>query len=256
MRIGEVLVGARERAGLDLAEVEERTKIRGKYLRALEHEEWDELPSGAYAKGFLRSYARLLGLDAETMVDEFRRQVEGGGGDEGRYPLGDAVLEGRRPQSGGRPSPWLVLAVVVGIVVAVLAVIGLAGDDDDAPDAVGGARDARNERSGGGAQRSESAAARTVTLGLAVKEPVEVCLLGDGGGELIDGQLLAPATSERWTRKGFDLRFSSGFEPDQIVLRVDGERHRLDRAAGPVSYRIEPPGRVRERAAKPSRGCP
>ena len=76
MRIGEVLKRSRTRQGIEIADVEERTKIRTKYLRALESEEWDVLPSPAYAKGFLRTYAQLLGLDADAIVDEYRRQVE------------------------------------------------------------------------------------------------------------------------------------------------------------------------------------
>jgi hypothetical protein len=69
MRIGEVLKGARTRQGLDIGTVEERTKIRTKYLRALEAEDWERLPSPAYAKGFLRTYSNLLGLDADAIVD-------------------------------------------------------------------------------------------------------------------------------------------------------------------------------------------
>ena len=62
MRIGEVR--ARRDSGIDIAEVEERTKIRTKYLRALENEDWEVLP-GRLRKGFMRTYAHLLGLDAE-----------------------------------------------------------------------------------------------------------------------------------------------------------------------------------------------
>lgn len=93
MKIGERLEAARIGASLDLATVEDRTKIRRKYLRALEDERWDDLPSSAYAKGFLRSYAVLLGLDAEAIVDEYRRQVEVEA-EPSMHPLGDRVLEG------------------------------------------------------------------------------------------------------------------------------------------------------------------
>src|SRR5215210_4984177 len=95
MRIGEVLKQARARAGLDIRAVEEQTKIRVKYLRALEDEEWEALPNPAYSKGFLRTYAQLLGLDGEALADAYRRQVEGGHSDPS-YPLGEQVLERRR----------------------------------------------------------------------------------------------------------------------------------------------------------------
>src|SRR6188472_2062011 len=112
MRIGAELTAARERAGLDIASVAERTKIRSRYLEALEGEHWEELPSTAYGKGFLRTYAELLGLDPETMADEYRRQVESGA-PQSMHPLGDAVLEERRrrPQSGDGPRLGLLLAL-------------------------------------------------------------------------------------------------------------------------------------------------
>ena len=74
--IGEVLKRTRTRRKLDIRTVEERTKIRIKYLRALENEEWEVLPAPAYAKGFLRTYAQFLGLDGDALVDEYRRTVE------------------------------------------------------------------------------------------------------------------------------------------------------------------------------------
>jgi cytoskeleton protein RodZ len=69
-QIGSVLKETRKRQGIDIRTVEEMTKIRIKYLRALENEEWDTLPGPAYARAFLRTYAELLGLDGEALVDE------------------------------------------------------------------------------------------------------------------------------------------------------------------------------------------
>jgi hypothetical protein len=69
--IGTSLREARLRQGLELPEVEQATKIRGKYLRALEEEQFEILPAQTYVKGFLRSYADYLGLDGQLYVDEF-----------------------------------------------------------------------------------------------------------------------------------------------------------------------------------------
>lgn len=69
--IGSTLREARLRRGLDFAEVERATKIRAKYLRALEEERFDILPSQTYVKGFLRSYADFLGLDGRLFIDEY-----------------------------------------------------------------------------------------------------------------------------------------------------------------------------------------
>lgn len=66
---------AREAKGMELKEVEEITKIRCKYLQALEEEDYCVLPGGVYTVGFLRSYARFLDLDAESLVNTFRMEV-------------------------------------------------------------------------------------------------------------------------------------------------------------------------------------
>ena len=74
--IGARLREARMHAKIDINEVEVRTKIRAKYLRAIENEEWDLLPGEVYAKSFLRTYGEFLGLDTRQLVDDFRRRYE------------------------------------------------------------------------------------------------------------------------------------------------------------------------------------
>ena len=69
--IGNSLREARLRQGLDFTRIEEETKIRGKYLRALEDEQFAMLPAQPYVKGFLRTYAEFLGLDGQLYVDEY-----------------------------------------------------------------------------------------------------------------------------------------------------------------------------------------
>jgi hypothetical protein len=69
--IGNSLREARVRQGLGYPEVELATKIRAKYIRALEDEEFSILPGDTYIKGFLRSYADYLGLDGQLYVDEY-----------------------------------------------------------------------------------------------------------------------------------------------------------------------------------------
>ena len=69
--IGNSLREARLRQQLDFPQVEQATKIRGKYLRALEEEQFEVLPSQTYVKGFLRTYAEFLGLDGQLYVDEY-----------------------------------------------------------------------------------------------------------------------------------------------------------------------------------------
>jgi hypothetical protein len=69
--LGNSLREARVRQGLEYPQVELATKIRAKYLRALEDEAFEILPSETYVKGFLRSYAEYLGLDGQLYADEY-----------------------------------------------------------------------------------------------------------------------------------------------------------------------------------------
>src|SRR4051794_3172921 len=74
--IGDTLREARIRQQIDITEVEERTKIRAKYLRALENEEFHLLPGSTFVRSFLRTYAEYLGLDPHVLVEEYRVQYE------------------------------------------------------------------------------------------------------------------------------------------------------------------------------------
>ncbi len=108
--IGSSLREARLRQGLEFPELEHATKIRGKYLRALEDEQFDLLPAQTYVKGFLRGYAEYLGLDGQLYVDEYNS----------RYVVGedDSPVRPRRSQAPRRPR--------VQSRVVVLALLGIA----------------------------------------------------------------------------------------------------------------------------------
>jgi cytoskeleton protein RodZ len=126
--IGETLREARMRQRLDIADVETRTKIRAKYLRALENEEFGMLPGPTFVKTFLRTYAEMLGLDPHVLVEEYRTSYEGE--DEGELqPLGppSAARRDRRRGPGLGAGSLALLALVA--VLAALVAIGLLSDD-------------------------------------------------------------------------------------------------------------------------------
>jgi hypothetical protein len=91
--IGNSLREARVRRGIEFAQAELTTKIRGKYLRALEEEHFDVLPAETYVKGFLRTYAEYLGLDGQLYVDEYNS----------RFVIGEERTEARARRSAARP---------------------------------------------------------------------------------------------------------------------------------------------------------
>jgi len=125
--IGSTLREARMRARIDISEVEARTKIRAKYLRAIENEEWDLLPGTVFVKSFLKTYGDYLGLDSRMLLDEFRRRYERPSDHELR-PVAALGRERERERAGRSPGgprvpPWLaVLVVLVGVGVALYIV--------------------------------------------------------------------------------------------------------------------------------------
>ena len=72
--VGRLLRGERERQGIGLDQIQAETHIRVTQLRAIEDDRLDALPAEAYARGFVRTYAELLGLDGDQMVQMFNAQ--------------------------------------------------------------------------------------------------------------------------------------------------------------------------------------
>jgi hypothetical protein len=127
--IGNSLREARLRQGLDFPEIEQGTKIRGKYLRALEDEHFDVLPAQTYVKGFLRSYAEYLGLDGQLYVDEYNS----------RFVVGEEEPQSRPrrsapPSRGVQVQSRVVLLTLLGIA-AVTALVIVAWTHGEPPSA-------------------------------------------------------------------------------------------------------------------------
>ena len=76
--LGERFRAAREARGLTLSDVAEQIRIRSVYLAAIEDENWTAIGAPVYVRGFLRTYARFLGLDPEESVAAFNGEVGGG----------------------------------------------------------------------------------------------------------------------------------------------------------------------------------
>jgi hypothetical protein len=235
--IGPTLREARTRHHIDLIEIEEKTKIRVRYLRALENEEWDVLPGPTYTRSFIRTYASFLGLDGERLADDFRRlqedQVPEPGGREPRQRPQRPLRSGDGPRI-----PGIVIAAAATLVlIGALIVLGLtAGDNGGSPSkgADHPAGKAAKKHNGAGAQKKPG-----VSIELTATAEVWVCALAADGTAVVNGQILQPGTSEGPFRSGkFDLAFGNG----SVDLKVNGKPVKIQDTPSPVGYTVTPKG--------------
>jgi hypothetical protein len=240
--IGETLRESRMRRRIDMAEVESATKIRAKYLRALENEEWDLLPGPTFVKTFLRTYAEYLELDARTLVEEYKQRFERPSGAEPAAFGG--LAPGRRPQRPQRRSvaafgPVAVVAVLALALLGILYVLGKTGQDSGSANTTKAASPTPAPAvaaTPSPAQQGTGRSAR-VSLRLEATGNVSVCLVDAAGKRLLDG-----VTLRAGERSGpFRSRvLRANFGGSTVRMRVGGRSFGVARGSGPVGYELRP----------------
>jgi cytoskeleton protein RodZ len=237
--IGETLREARQEAGVQLDEVERTIRIRGKYLAALENEDWGVLPADAYLRGFLHTYADYLGLDGAALVDEYDRL---GIGREHEHPIeASPGFEPPRPVDGGgfwtRP-----LAIGVGIVAAlavlfvVLAITG--GSEKNG----GGNRHHHGRKHAGGQTTSTTTTTSTPTEATVTLQPtgtVWVCLVNHAGTPLVNGETLT-AGDDRGPFKDTDMKLNLG--NGEIRIQLNGKPVPIPSPGATQGFSLTPTG--------------
>jgi cytoskeleton protein RodZ len=267
--IGATLREARMRARIDISEIEAETKIRAKYLRALENEEWGLLPGPAYVRSFLRTYAEALDLDAKLLLEEYKLRHErpsdhdlmpigaprrrgGRGGGRGGGPL--------RPHREPRRMPvGAVVGAILVLLVGALYFLGKGSDDDGggAPAANTStstttttpvpARTTTTASKSRSAKKKAPASSRLVRLQIIPTGPVSACLVDASGAARIPGTTLQQGGSAGpYRSKRFKLLLGNG----NARVRVDGRLRNVPDAS-PVAFQISKgsvkrvdPGRV------------
>jgi hypothetical protein len=229
--IGETLREARMRQRLDIADVEMRTKIRAKYLRALENEEFGMLPGPTFVKTFLRTYAEMLGLDPHVLVEEYRSNYEGEDELE-LQPLGPPGVAGRDRHRGPRVSPGaLALLALVG-VVAVLVAIGLASDEDGSADKA--ARTETTPERTTTQPKKKPAPPKRVALRVVPATPTWLCVdRGAGTAVIFENTIDSP---QRF--RGKRLRINLGKRDIQVWS--NGKRVQITPGADAVGFAFTP----------------
>jgi transcriptional regulator with XRE-family HTH domain len=242
--IGATLREARMRARIDISEIESATKIRAKYLRALENEEWDLLPGPTYVKSFLRTYAEALGLDARLLLEEYKLRHERLSDIELQpiMPPGRDMGRGRRRGGGGGggiPRAYIIWFVVLAILAGIyLLGRNPGGNGTSKPKATPGK--SKTTAPAATTKSKKKAAPRIARLQVVATAPVYVCLKAAGGRTLVNGATLMPGASTRTYRSSrFDLTLGNGF----AKLRVNGRTLSVPDVSSGIGYRITPKGR-------------
>jgi cytoskeleton protein RodZ len=245
--IGATLREARMRERIDVSEIEAKTKIRAKYLRALENEEWGLLPGPTFVKSFLRTYAQALDLDGKALVEEYRLHHE---------RPSEAMLEpivstpqSRRPRGRtGRGAPdkdpsrgYMLAVAAIGTVIVVLVVLLIAGGGSSNTKAgstvstVHGRSSAAKGAGGAAAGHHTRSASGLVALSLKPTALVYVCLLGDNGRKLIPGvNLQAGESTPTYHAKRFLLTLGNS----SVTMLVDGIARTVPPSAEAIGYSI------------------
>jgi len=257
--IGQILREARNRRKVDLSAVEAATRIRIRFLRAIENEEWDVLPEGVYTRGFIRTYAGYLGLDGERLAEDFRRDVEGAGRHGPGVELAPVAASAATGTPGGRrslPRPaWLV--AVAAIAIAVLVVALLPGGGGGGGTGAGKAGHGRGAKEATHGQSNAAAPARAprpkgVSVRLSANAEVWVCLLDAKGTHLVDGQILEAGAEEGPFRSGsFTVAFGNG----EVAMTIDGQAAEIPAGSSPVGYSIDGSGALTELSESERPSC-
>jgi cytoskeleton protein RodZ len=226
--IGSSLREARIRHGYELAEAEAATKIRTKYLNALEEERFEVLPAPTYVKGFLHSYAEFLGLDGQLYVDEYNARY---GSADDEYVVTTQPRRRPRPSRAHRrvESRVLLLALVGILSATALVVIAWKfGGADTGAVANLDSRAPAVETTSGPAQPKPA-----VTLVLAAVDGNSLVAVrrGSGGGDVVFEGTLERGRTMRFTGKRLWLNIAA---PENLAARLNGKDVALPDRAQPV----------------------
>jgi cytoskeleton protein RodZ len=232
--IGDTLREARMRQRLDIADVEAKTKIRAKYLRALENEEFGMLPGPTFVKTFLRSYAEVLGLDPHLLVEDYRARYEQREEAEALKPIGPPGLARDRRRRGPRPpGPFLLAGLAVAAILVALLVIGLVGEDDE-PEQAAQERTTTQPRRERPEPREEPRRPRRVALRIDPEVETYVCIdTGPGTEVRFEGSLFEPQTF-----RGRRLRVNLG--NTSVTVTKNGKPVNVGEGPNPVGFEFTP----------------
>ncbi|MGA6946542.1 MAG: helix-turn-helix domain-containing protein [Solirubrobacterales bacterium] len=234
-KVGKTLQKARLGRGIDLTEVERVTKIRVKFLRAMEEDRWDDLPPPAYARSFLQTYARYLGLDDEALVEEYRENIEP---DDAEKPIPSGIIRSGtiEPHRSLRPIAFVLggLAAAAGVALIVAAIASSGGSGTGGTPKRHHGRPATSTSTGTGSTTTTTTGSE-LSLEVSPTADVWVCLVDERGRHLVDGETLTTGdTRGPFSATGFEVTFGNG----SVQMTVNGQPADIPPSASPINYRI------------------
>jgi cytoskeleton protein RodZ len=256
--IGQTLHEARIRARIDISEMEARTKIRAKYLRALENEEWDLLPGDVFVKSFLKTYGDALGLDSRLLVDEFKRQYERPADHEAKPAPSRRDRDRSRAHEPRGPllSPRALVAVVI---VAIIVGLGVYGELTKNNSGMGGTNTPVANSGGNGnghtggkhgtttttthtttTSRTQTTSTNPpVTLQIVPTASVWICVERASGKALVPGVIYSAGETVP-VATGHTLLVNLG--NDHVDLKVNGKAYPITASGTPVGLKVTTAG--------------
>lgn len=235
---------------IDITEVEQATKIRAKYLRAIENEEWGLLPGSTFVKSFIRTYADYLGVDSRSLVEEYKLRYERPSDAElravspglSRDRRGRGLSGGRGGGGGGGLPRWAITVGLIALLLGALYLVGTLGGDGDDGSAETTPTTTQPAGSRGGQQRraQRQAPPRTATrteagLRLTPTGDVYVCLVDQGGNVLIPGTIYGAGETIP-VRRAAAMRLTLG--NGNVEMVVNGRAVEVPASADPLGYAL------------------
>ena len=237
--IGNSLREARLRQNLDFPRIEEGTKIRGKYIQALEAERFEVLPGDTYVKGFLRTYAEYLGLDGQLYVDEYNSRFASV-----EEPMTPSTPP-TRPRHRVSESNFVVVALAAIVAITVLVVVAFGfGDGTSSDPTVGPVGSSTGESTTGTTTASQPASEgkpKATLARLLVRASGGDCWMvvkaGGPQGEVLYSGTLEQGQGQRFVRKRLWLQLGN---PDALSMKLNGKSVRSLSGAG--TFLVTPKG--------------
>lgn len=211
---GEHLKREREMRGVTIQEISTATRISARFLEALENERWDQLPGGVFNRGFIRSIARFLGLDEETLVAEYALES-------------NAKSDLRAVHSEQIPRDWRPIGAAAAILVSILG--GIFALDHFGPPWIAHIRAKRHTVAQLAPQVPSSDPARTplafaasltpLSLQIDATKPASVKILADGQ-VVFSGRLRRKEIKRFEANRNFEITTT---DPNALRFQLNGQ---------------------------------